>query len=327
MKRLLRDNFGREFHYLRLSITDACNFKCGYCLPNGYQTKPATKYLALNEIKHLLEAFAQVGCRKVRLTGGEPSLRKDFPDIISLTAQTKGIDIVAATTNGFRLKRDVKTWFDAGLRRLNLSIDSLNPYVFHSITGANKLHDILTGIDEALALGYERIKINVVLLKDINDTQLPAFLKWIEDKPIDLRFIELMETGQGSDYFKQHFTSGELVKKTLLEQGWVRETHVEFDGPAQNFAHAQSLGRIGLIMPYSKDFCASCNRLRVSSTGQLHLCLFGEEGIDLRDLLQSEDSKAPLIAQLHASLKLKKATHFLHEGHTGVREHLASIGG
>ena len=327
MSDVLRDRFGREFHYLRLSITDACNFKCGYCLPDGYQKKAQKKNLSLMEIERLLRAFSETGCRKVRITGGEPSLRKDFPEIIEATAQTSGIDIVAATTNGFRLKRDAQRWFNAGLKRINISIDSLNPYLFHQITGENRLNDILEGIDRAVELGYERIKINVVLLKGVNDTQLPAFLTWIQDKPIDLRFIELMQTGLGQSFFENYFTEGESLKKNLIERGWVRETHVESDGPAQNFTHANSLGRIGLILPYSKDFCLSCNRLRVSSTGQLHLCLFGDQGIDLRDLLQSDSQKLELIERLHLQLKEKKATHFLHQGETGVRDHLASIGG
>ncbi|MGB0893906.1 MAG: GTP 3',8-cyclase MoaA [Parashewanella sp.] len=323
----LIDDFGRKFSYLRLSVTDVCNFKCSYCLPDGYRADGKPQFLSLAEIQRLISAFAKVGTQKVRITGGEPTLRKDFTDIIRAAADTDGINTIATTTNGYRLKENAKEWFDAGLRRINVSVDSLDPKQFHQITGENKFHHVMQGIDAALEAGFDRIKVNAVLLKDLNSQDLPKFIQWLKHRPIDVRFIELMETGLGQQYFADHHLSGASIKAKLLAQGWLHQVPKPTDGPAQNFCHPDYQGRFGLIMPYSKDFCASCNRLRVSATGKLHLCLFTESGVDLRDLLQHDNQQAELIERLQQQLHQKKATHELHQGITGITQHLASIGG
>ncbi|QLE83775.1 MULTISPECIES: GTP 3',8-cyclase MoaA [Shewanella] len=323
----LQDNFGRRFHYLRMSVTDVCNFKCTYCLPDGYRPDGKPKFLDLNEIENLVGAFAEVGTKKIRITGGEPTLRKDFSDIIRIVADNGNIDTIATTTNGYRLEKHAKEWFDAGLRRINVSVDSLDPRMFYQITGENKFDEVMRGIDAALDAGFERVKINAVLLKDLNDKDLPRFLHWIKNTPIDLRFIELMETGLGREYFQAHHLAGADIKSRLYAEGWQMDRPAADDGPAQNFSHHDYKGRIGLIMPYEKNFCASCNRLRVSAKGKLHLCLFTENGLDLRDLLQHNDQRAELVERLHGQLAQKKETHFLHDGITGVTKHLASIGG
>lgn len=323
----LQDNFGRRFHYLRMSVTDVCNFKCTYCLPDGYRPDGKPKFLDLNEIENLVGAFGEVGTQKIRITGGEPTLRKDFSDIIRIVADNDNISTIATTTNGYRLEKHAKEWFDAGLRRINVSIDSLDPRMFYQITGENKFDEVMRGVDAALSAGFERVKINAVLLKGLNDKDLPRFLHWIKNMPIDLRFIELMETGLGRDYFQAHHLAGADIKTQLIQDGWHLDRSAVDDGPAQNFSHDDFKGRIGLIMPYEKNFCANCNRLRVSAKGKLHLCLFTEHGVDLRDLLQQREQRSELIERLHGQLQTKKQTHFLHDGITGVTQHLASIGG
>jgi GTP 3',8-cyclase len=323
----LQDNFGRRFHYLRLSITDACNFKCTYCLPDGYQSQGNSPFLSLSEIELLLGAFSQMGTQKVRITGGEPSLRKDFIDIIGLAANTPNIKTVATTTNGYRLAKNAQAWYDAGLRRINVSIDSLDPKMFYQITGENRFDQVMRGVDAALEAGFERVKINAVLLKGLNSQDLPRFLHWIKHMPVDLRFIELMETGLGREYFKAHHLAGTQVKQQLIRDGWLLDKADILDGPAQNFSHSDYQGRIGLIMPYEKNFCVSCNRLRVSAKGQLHLCLFTENGVNLKDLLQDKSQTPELMARLQQQLGFKTAAHSLHQGITGVTTHLASIGG
>lgn len=332
MSQQLQDNFGRRFHYLRMSVTDVCNFKCTYCLPDGYQPVGKGKdrkhqFLDLLEIEHLVSAFADVGTQKIRITGGEPTLRRDFTDIVRLVADNDKIKTLATTTNGYRLAQHAQEWYDAGLRRINVSVDSLDPRMFHQITGENKFDAVMRGIDAALEAGFERVKVNAVLLKDLNDKDLPKFLNWIKHTPIDLRFIELMETGLGRDYFQAHHLAGNRIRQYLENQGWHYDQPSVEDGPARNFSHQDYQGRIGLIMPYEKNFCASCNRLRVSANGKLHLCLFTESGMDLRDLLQSPQQKPQLIERLQQQLHQKKETHFLHQGVTGVTQHLASIGG
>ncbi|PMN70919.1 GTP 3',8-cyclase MoaA [Enterovibrio norvegicus] len=322
------DSYSRKFYYLRLSITDVCNFRCTYCLPDGY--KPAHKnsgFLSIDELKRVVSAFAHCGTSKVRITGGEPSLRKDFTDILSMISSQEGIEKVAMTTNGYRLAKHAQSWRDAGLTNLNVSVDSLDARMFHQITGENKFREVMAGIDAAFDAGFEQVKVNAVLLKDLNSSELPAFLRWIKDKPIQLRFIELMQTGDMTSLFGKHHQSGVSIRNHLIANGWLMKVRERSDGPAEVFCHPDYVGEIGLIMPYKKDFCDSCNRLRVSALGKLHMCLFGDYGVELRDLLQEDKQEAELIARIQGQLADKKQSHFLDQGHTGMTPHLASIGG
>ncbi|PKG39299.1 GTP 3',8-cyclase MoaA [Psychromonas sp. Urea-02u-13] len=323
----LKDNFERKFEYLRLSITDECNFKCNYCLPDGYKRSHQGEFLSHQEINHLVNAFSELGTKKVRITGGEPSLRKDFPDIIKSVASVPGIQKVATTTNGFRLQKDAQQWFDAGLDAINVSIDSLDARTFHLITGKNIFQKVMDGVSACVDAGYKQVKINSVLMKGLNDKDLDLYIDWIKTRPIQLRFIELMQTGDNAEFFDKHHLSGLWIKEKLLAEGWTQKVPLSHDGPAQIFTHDEFQGEVGLIMPYSKDFCKSCNRLRVSSTGKLHLCLFGEQGVDLRDLLVDASQKEALKHRIILALNDKKESHYLQSGNTGATPHLASIGG
>ncbi|CAI3798337.1 GTP 3',8-cyclase MoaA [Rheinheimera sp. MM224] len=322
---MLEDGYGRRFSYLRLSITDVCNFRCSYCLPDGYQCDSDREFLSLKEIANTISAFAGLGTKKIRLTGGEPSLRRDLPDIIALAAATAGITQVAITTNGFKLPHFVEDWFSAGLTSLNVSIDSLDARLFHSITGQDKLHTILDGVHKALALGL-KTKVNAVLLKPCGDTQLSSFLEWLKDVPVTLRLIELMQTGSNLEFFKQNHVSALPVKTQLLQQGWVQVLKEETSGPAEEFSHPDYAGRIGLIMPYNPGFCTSCNRLRISALGKLHLCLFAEQGIDLRPVLSSGTIEE-IQQQLVDLITQKKISHQLVSGLTGATQQFSMLGG
>jgi len=323
---MLTDRFQRRFTYLRLSLTERCNFRCNYCLPDGNDCSSDEADLSLPEIRRLLTAFARLGTRKVRLTGGEPALRKDLTDVISLCKQIPGIEKVALTTNGFNLQRELPHWVDAGLDALNVSVDSLEASSFARITGADRLQYILDGIDQALASPLRQVKLNTVLLRQHNATDLPAFLRFIQERPVALRFIELMRTNDNTDFYQAQHLSGEVIRQHLLDSGWSLQPKGETDGPALEYAHPDYAGRVGLIMPYSKDFCSSCNRLRVSSRGELFLCLFADQHQSLRDLLQSDDP-APVVAFLQRAILGKEETHYLHQQHSGQTRHLAMIGG
>lgn len=323
----LEDAFARKFQYLRLSITDVCNFQCQYCLPDGYKPEGRKSFLTVAEIARITRAFAAMGTSKVRLTGGEPSLRKDFTQIIETVAGTPGIEKVAMTTNGYRMEKLAKEWRQAGLTAINVSVDSLDPRMFHQITGQNRFHEVMAGIDAAVTAGFSQVKVNAVLMRGLNDGDLSRFLDWIKHNPIQLRFIELMQTGEMDELFDRHHVRGAVIKAQLLKVGWQQKLRAFNDGPAEVFYHPDYQGEIGLIMPYSKDFCASCNRLRVSSLGKLHLCLFGDYGVDLRDLLADDGQIGLLQQRLCEALVDKKATHFLHDGHSGMTPNLASIGG
>ena len=325
----LTDAFARKFYYLRLSITDVCNFRCIYCLPDGYKPGGVTNngFLTVDEIRRVTRAFASLGTEKVRLTGGEPSLRRDFTDIIAAVRENDAIRQIAVTTNGYRLARDAAAWRDAGLTALNVSVDSLDARQFHAITGQDKFQQVMAGIDAAFDAGFEKVKVNTVLMRDVNHHQLDTFLAWIQPRPIQLRFIELMETGEGSSLFRKHHISGQVLRDELLRRGWIHQIRQRSDGPAQVFCHPDYVGEIGLIMPYEKDFCATCNRLRVSSVGKLHLCLFGEGGVSLRDLLEDDAQQSALEERISAALLEKKQTHFLHQNNTGITQNLSYIGG
>ncbi|TKB47396.1 GTP 3',8-cyclase MoaA [Thalassotalea mangrovi] len=323
---MLEDSFGRRFYYLRLSITDVCNFRCNYCLPDGYRCDHDRDFLSLAEISRLANGFARLGTEKIRITGGEPALRKDLPEIIQTVKNTDGIEHVAMTSNGFNLKQKAQDWIDAGLDSLNISIDSFDPRQFEAITGKNKLDDILSGIDTCLTYGLNKLKINTVLLREFNDHDLSQFFDFVKHTPVTLRFIELMQTGTNLEFYRQQHVSGQIIENALLQQGWRLTTRPKTAGPALEYQHHDFAGRIGLIRPYSKDFCSTCNRLRVSALGNLHLCLFADQGFSLREHLNSDDPQA-LQAAIRNLLTEKKPTHYLQQGHTGATTQLSMLGG
>lgn len=324
---VLSDPFGRTFPYLRLSLTEACNFRCGYCLPDGYAADGRPVFLARDEVRRLVAAFARVGMRKLRLTGGEPTLRKDLVDIIGDVAAVPGVSKIALTTNGTRLSTHVRPWREAGLTALNVSVDSLDRGVFEALTGHDRLPGILEGVEQALGLGFASVKLNAVLLRGINDASLPQWLDYLRERPVSVRFIELMRTNDNVAYFDRHHVRAEALERDLASRGWVRTMRAADAGPAIEYLHPDYAGRIGVIAPYSRDFCAGCNRLRVTARGDLRLCLFGEFGVPLRPLLQRDEDGDALVDLIAAQLQLKAAGHGLHDGRSGIVPHLASIGG
>jgi cyclic pyranopterin phosphate synthase len=324
----LADRHGRRFEYLRLSLTDVCNFRCSYCLPDGYRkAKGAPPNMSVDEISRLVSAFAQLGLWKVRLTGGEPTLRREFLEIARTVSGIQGIRKIAVTTNGYRLAERAQSYADAGISAINISVDSLKPERFRAITGHDRLNEILDGIAACRAAGVASIKLNSVLLKGLNDDELDDFLAFVVEHDLVLRFIEVMRTNDNPVFFASHHLPGAFVCKRLEALGWQQQERLAGAGPAIEYANPRGPGRIGIIAPYSKHFCASCNRLRVSATGKLHLCLFGDAGIDLRPLLQQDSQQDELVERLQRLVATKAPAHLLHQGNSGATPHLASIGG
>ena len=324
----LRDGMGRRFEYLRLSLTEVCNFRCTYCLPDGYRKRcgqPAE--LGLAEIERAVRGFAALGLWKVRLTGGEPTLRRDFAEIAEAVSSVPGIRKVAMTTNGYGLAKNAARWRQAGVSALNVSVDSLDPARFARITGHDRLQEVMDGIDAARDAGFASIKINAVLMRGTNDDELPAMMRFVVERDLSLRFIEVMRTNDTADFFAARHLAGESVARRLEAEGWRRLEREAGAGPAVEYAHPGGRGRIGIIAPYARDFCASCNRLRLGSDGRMHLCLFGDGGIDLRPLLQSDAQHGELVDRITALTATKAPAHRLHEGNSGATPHLASIGG
>ena len=322
----MKDAFGRRIEYLRLSVTDRCNFRCVYCLPDGCP-RGTSALLSAAEIERLARAFAGLGVWKVRLTGGEPTTRQDLVDLVGRIAGIAGVRRVGLTTNGYRLAEMAGALRAAGLTSLNVSVDSLDPERFAGLTGFPHLERVIAGVEAALAAGIPSIKVNAVLLQGFCELELDRFLSWARDVPLSVRFIELMQTGDNGEFFRQHHLPAEEVRRELEARGWASLSKEESDGPAAYYGHAGHAGRVGLIAPYSKGFCHACNRVRVSSTGDLRLCLFGGEQIPLRPLLQADDQADELSRRIASSIGAKPASHLLQQGRFGATTNLAVTGG
>jgi len=327
----LRDSFGRTFPYIRLSITDVCNFKCGYCLPNGYQIDKSDnrKFLHLDEVRRLAKALSELGVNKIRLTGGEPTVRKDFFDIVKTIKENSGIKKTVITTNGYHLDKIAHKIKESGLDGINISIDSLNKETFKRVTSHDRLEEILRGIKILQSLNFKNIKINAVLLKGINDSE-DDFNQWsnfIKENKIDFRYIELMQTGDNLDYFKKYHVPATKFTNYLNKNNWIIQTFGRDAGPAKNYLNPKFKGKFGVIAPYSKDFCKSCNRLRITAKGDLRLCLFGNTGINIRHLMQKDDQLEELKDLILKQLNFKKESHYLELGETGLTKNLSTTGG
>jgi len=328
---ILKDSFGRKFPYFRLSITDVCNFKCGYCLPNGYQVDKSDHrtFLKIDEIERLARGLSELGVCKIRLTGGEPTIRKDFFDIVKLIKEKPGIKKIVITTNGYRLNKIAHQIKDSGLDGINISIDSLDREKFKKITDHDRLPEILEGIKILQDLNFKNIKINAVLLKGVNDSE-EEFNQWanfIKNNEIDFRYIELMQTGDNLDYFKKYHISAKKFIDYLNQNKWIIQTLGRDAGPSKNYLNPEFKGKFGVIAPYSKDFCKSCNRLRITARGDLRLCLFGNTGINIRHLIQKDDQIEEFKDLILKQLNFKKESHYLELGDTGLTRNLSTTGG
>ena len=328
---LLQDSFGRRFPYIRLSITDVCNFKCGYCLPNGYQKDKSDNrtFLSLEEVQRLAKGLSELGVSKIRLTGGEPTVRKDFFDIVKILKQNSGIKKTVITTNGYKLDQLAEQIIESALDGINISIDSLDKNKFHQITGHDRLDEILRGIEKLQKLNFKNIKINAVLLKGLNnsDKDFNEWANFLKSNEVDFRYIELMQTGDNLDYFKKYHVSSKVFIDYLNENNWIIQTLGKDSGPSKNYINPDFKGKFGVIAPYSKDFCKSCNRLRITSRGDLRLCLFGNTGINIRHLIQRDDQIEELKDLILKQLNFKKESHYLELGETGLTKNLSVTGG
>lgn len=323
---MLQDSFSRQFQYIRLSVTERCNFKCQYCLPNGYQKTCADSSLSIKEIDNLVNALVEMGVWKIRLTGGEPTLRRDLVEIMQVIKQYPQIKELALTTNGYSLMRYIDEYYAAGLTNLNVSIDSLNRERFKFITQVDKLDYIKQSLELALQIGINKIKINTVLLPDTL-SELDQFLNYIKLRKISVRFIELMQTTDNGVYFKANYVKASILHEELLVRGFYELPRELGAGPAAMFSHPDYMGTVGIIAPYSKDFCTSCNRLRFTHIGALRLCLFGEGNYPLRNLLQQRQQNFELQQAILNALVMKPKTHQLIQFKTGNILNLSNVGG
>lgn len=306
MREELKDGHGRRIEYLRVSVTDRCNLKCAYCMPpGGVELSPRCDMLRFKDLIRLIGIFGKVGVRKVRLTGGEPLIRKGIVGFIRQVNKIPGIEQIALTTNGQLLNRMAGNLKEAGVKRVNISLDSLQKERFQSITGHDGLTATLEGIDAVIKAGVKSVKINMVVIKGVNDDEVEAFADMSRRRALQIRFIEFMPaTPEVWDESRLALMSD--VKKRVERIGKLIPCEKsQWGGPAEIYRFKGAVGEVGFISAVSHHFCAECNRLRLTSTGELLTCLFGDNNLDLKSMLARDASGDEIEAAIKASLKYK----------------------
>ncbi len=309
------DRFGRTLTYLRVSLIDRCNLRCLYCMPHGLLNPfREDELLSVDETAEIVSMFAELGISKVRLTGGEPLLKKGVPDLVRRIKNFPGIREVVMTTNGVLLAAFASELKKAGLDRLNVSLDTLDRENFKRITGLDKLNDVLRGIEAARAAGIGPIKINAVLMKGYNDSEVLDLLRFAVEGDMELRFIEWMPTAAEINSVRENrFVSSEWAKGIVAEKCGLIPDDSNPHSPARTFQIAGSRSRVGFISPLSNAFCANCNRLRLKANGMMKTCLHGKEDLDFRVLLRGGKSRDEIKERITATVFERPEQHFLNE--------------
>ncbi len=324
------DPYNREINYLRVSVTDRCNLRCIYCMPvKKLKLLDHTDILKYEEILKLIEVAADLGVRKIRLTGGEPLIRKDFIHFVESVCRIPKIEDVSITTNGVFLREMAAPLFEAGLARVNVSLDTLNPLKYEKITGRAFFNSVWEGLQKAEAVGFRPIRVNVVTMKGLNDDELQQFADLSIRKPYHIRFIEYMPIGQNNNWEPQKYVASDEIKSRLERFGPLskisRSIH---DGPVERYRFKSAKGEIGFISAISHHFCPSCNRLRLTPDGKLRPCLFADDEVDIKSPLRSGASLEVLKEVFLEAIARKPSGH--HAGILGKRNPLramSTIGG
>lgn len=321
------DPFGRAVSYLRVSVTDRCDFRCVYCMAEDMSFLPKAEMLSLEEMERLCKAFIRLGVRRLRLTGGEPLVRRNVMSLIEGLGQYlgEGLDELTLTTNGSQLAKHAQALAQAGMRRINVSLDTLQPEKFQQITRWGRLGPVLEGIEAARAAGLA-IKINMVALKGVNDDEFDAMIAWCGERGFDLCLIETMPMGEVLHREETHLPLAEL--RAELARRWnLLPSDYATGGPARYVKVAQTGQRLGFITPLSHNFCEGCNRVRVTCTGKLYMCLGQEDAVDLRRPLRSAADDAALEAAIHSGIAAKPKGHDFVIGRVAVPRHMSLTGG
>lgn len=306
-KTMLRDPYGRQVDYLRLSIIDRCNLRCVYCMPpSGVPLKPASEILSYDELIRTVQAAVSLGVRKVRVTGGEPLIRRGVVGFIRRLASIEGFSDLCMTTNGIGLRELAVPLRAAGLSRVNISLDTIRRERYREITRRDLLPEALAGIDAALSAGLSPVKINVVLLHGLLPGEVDDFIAMARERPVEIRFIERMPIGclpSGG------YVSAEAIRDRILSLPGIRFREGGVSSPAVTFLADGFAGNLGLISPISRSFCTECNRLRVTSDGRLRSCLFRRETLDLRKVLREGDGEDAIAALFRTAVSEKPEGH------------------
>jgi GTP 3',8-cyclase len=330
-RRPLVDGFGRTVSYLRLSVTDRCDLRCIYCMAEHMTFLPKAEVLSLEELDRIATAFVSLGTRKLRLTGGEPLVRKGMMDLVRSLSRhlaSGALDELTLTTNGTRLAEFAGELVAAGVKRVNVSLDTLKPDLFRTLTRGGDIAKVLAGIAAAQAAGL-RVKINTVALRDANAAELPDLIRWAHGAGCDITLIETMPMGEVDVDRTDEFLSLEDVRRELESFWTLEDLPLSTGGPARYVRVAETGGRLGLITPLSHNFCESCNRVRLTCTGTLHTCLGQEDATDLRAVLRAGASDAELIAAIRGGVDTKPKGHDFEiaRKQPAVARHMSTTGG
>ena len=326
----LIDTFGRVHTNLRISVTDRCNFRCVYCMPEeGMNWLQRSELLSYEEIARVVQVAASLGIRKLRLTGGEPMMRKDLPVLIEMLSKIDGIEEIAMTTNGFFLKGKARTLYEAGLQRINVSLDSMNSQKFKEMARRDALKEVLEGLEEVEKVPIRPIKLNCVVIRGYNDDEVIELAKLAREKPYVVRFLEFMPIGEEDGWSMERVVPSREIRERINEWKELRPIEVERGStPSEMYTFADGVGKIGFISPVSEPFCAQCDRLRITSDGKLRNCLFAMEEMDLKSILR-KGGKDELIRDVFlASVKAKKPGHLIgHKEFVRPEKTMSQIGG
>jgi cyclic pyranopterin phosphate synthase len=323
----LLDPFGRSIDYLRLSVTDKCNLRCFYCLPEGFRDfEEPDNWLRFDEVERVVGAFAELGVSRIRLTGGEPLVRRDLPRLAANLAVLPGLDDLSLSTNATLLSRHAVALREAGISRINVSLDSLRPGRFEKIT-RGKLQPVLDGLMSAKAAGFAPIKINMLALKDLNEDEFEDMVEFCLEHDFTLRFIETMPMGTPGRNASQHYMGLNTVKQRLAQRFELIPGVMPGGGPARYVQVKGTDLRIGFITPMSQHFCETCNRVRLSVDGTLYLCLGQEHKYELRPLLRSGISDEGLKEAIYEAIALKPERHEFNENPGQVVRFMSMTGG
>ncbi len=305
------DPFGRHISYLRVSVTDRCDFRCVYCMAEDMTFLPKADVLSLEELDRLCSTFVRLGVRKLRLTGGEPLVRKNIMSLVrslSRHLQSGALDELTVTTNGSQLARHAAELAACGVKRINVSIDTLDRDKFRAITRWGDLDKVMAGLDAAQAAGLA-VKINAVALRGVNDDELDSMMQWAHGRGMDLTWIEVMPMGDIGEQRVDQYLPLSLVRSRLQAHWTLQESDHRTGGPARYFTVKETGGRLGFITPLTHNFCESCNRVRLTCTGTLFMCLGQDDAADLREPLRRSESDEELIAAIHAAIARKPKGH------------------
>ena len=333
MTQQLIDSFGREITYLRLSVTDRCDLRCTYCMAENMTFLPRKDLLSLEELGTLCESFIKRGIKKIRITGGEPLVRRDLMSFIHKLSKHRisgKLDEITLTTNGTLLSRYAKELKLCGVERINISLDTLDPIVFTKLTRRNALEAVLRGIDTALEAGI-KVKINTVALKGVNDREIPRLIEWAHDKSMDITLIEVMPLGDIDEDRVDQYIPLNAIRDNLEQRFTLNNVPLRTGGPARYAIVKETGGILGMITPLTNNFCAGCNRVRVTCTGQIYTCLGHGHKLDLRAAIRGDNSDTELERLLGIAMREKPEKHFFDISERGakptVARHMSVTGG